>query len=435
MGKEIKQRIAEAEELFWLNESYVPTEGIGATDEITLADIDQAEALWQRFAPLLAACFPETAAQNGQIESPLKEIPLMQQRLAQRGQMIPGRLLLKMDSHLAIAGSVKARGGIYEVLKHTEQLALTHGLLTKDDDYRKLLNERDFFSRYTIQVGSTGNLGLSIGTIAAALGYQAVVHMSADAKPWKKELLRLRGVTVKEYDGDYSVAVQQGRQMSRNDPYSHFVDDEQSKELFLGYATAAWRLDRQLAEMGIAISAEQPLVVYLPCGVGGAPGGISYGLKSLYGQYVHCFFVEPTQCPCMLLGMATGQYERIAVGDVGLSGQTAADGLAVGRPSALVSRLMRLRLSGIFSVSDEVLFAYLKQLADTEGIAIEPSACAGFAGAVRLPTEGKVYLQKQQLDLNQAVQIVWATGGALVPATEMAHYMALGTEQEVVSSQ
>ena len=87
---------------------------------------------------------------------------------------IPGRLLLKQDSHLAVAGSVKARGGIYEVLKHTEELALQAGIRKPGDDYGKLAEPeaREFFSQYKVQVGSTGNLGLSIGMASAAIGYQ-----------------------------------------------------------------------------------------------------------------------------------------------------------------------------------------------------------------------------------------------------------------------
>lgn len=231
--------LRETKEILWLNPDHVPF--AQAQLALTAADIDDAERRLQRFAPLIMKHFPETIPAQGIIESPLVRIPDMQRVLQENEQMpIDGTLLLKQDSDLAIAGSVKARGGIYEVLKHTEELALRHGLLHEQDvkngsaqAYEALAHRKDFFHQYTVQVGSTGNLGLSIGIMSAVIGYQAVVHMSADARQWKKDLLRQYGVTVKEYESDYSSAVKQGRALSDADSNSYFVDDENSKNLFL----------------------------------------------------------------------------------------------------------------------------------------------------------------------------------------------------------
>ena len=255
-------RVAAAEEVLWVNPKLQPAkEGLTKT-ELGMDDIADAAARLDRFAPFIQACFPETAPRKGLIESPLTAIPNMKALLEERfGAVIPGKLLLKQDSHLAIAGSVKARGGIYEVLKHTEELAMEAGLLKETDDYAKLASPemREFFSKYTVQVGSTGNLGLSIGIASAAVGYKVIVHMSVDAKQWKKDLLRSHGVQVIEYEADYGEAVKQGRAQSDADPMSYFVDDENSKNLFLGYAVAALRLQDQLREQGITVDAEHPL--------------------------------------------------------------------------------------------------------------------------------------------------------------------------------
>lgn len=423
--------LAEEREILWLNPKLASFETAREGLPLSMADVDDAEARLARFAPFIMKKFPETAEAGGIIESELREAAAMKERLCEKyGAKIDGRLFVKMDGDLPIAGSIKARGGIYEVLKHTEELALEHGLLREGDSYEKLaLDEaRKFFSQYTMQVGSTGNLGLSIGIMSAAVGYNAVVHMSVDARAWKKALLRSHGVKVMEYDTDYSEAVKQGRAQSDADPRSYFVDDENSKNLFLGYAVAAKRLVPQLKALGVAPDAEHPLFVYLPCGVGGAPGGVTFGLKQIFGDAVHCFFIEPTQAPCMVLGMASGLHNGIAVRDIGLTGLTHADGLAVGRASGFVGRVMEPLLSGGFTLRDAKLYEYMRDLLETENVFIEPSSCAAFEGPALLgrSEEWREYIEAHGLaeKMKNAAHIAWATGGRLVPEEIRKEYIA-----------
>ncbi|XHA16721.1 D-serine ammonia-lyase [Citrobacter farmeri] len=398
---------------------------------LTEQDVKGAHARLARFAPYLAKAFPETAATGGIIESEVVAIPAMQQRLEkQYGQKISGEILLKKDSHLPISGSIKARGGIYEVLTHAEKLAREAGMLTPEEDYSVLLSPefKAFFSQYSIAVGSTGNLGLSIGIMSARIGFNVTVHMSADARAWKKAKLRSHGVTVVEYEEDYGVAVEQGRKAAQSDPNCFFIDDENSRTLFLGYAVAGQRLKAQFEQQGRVVDANHPLFVYLPCGVGGGPGGVAFGLKLAFGDNVHCFFAEPTHSPCMLLGVYTGLHDEIAVQDIGIDNLTAADGLAVGRASGFVGRAMERLLDGLYTLSDRSMYDMLGWLAQEENIRLEPSALAGMAGPQRVCASAD-YQQMQGISaeqLNNATHLVWATGGGMVPEAEMAQYLAKG---------
>ena len=417
--------IKQCKEVYWKNPSYTACEAAIQGCEFSIYDIEEADNRLRRFSSYIKTAFPETEKSYGMIESELREIPCMKNALEKdSGTKLSGRLCIKLDSHLPVAGSVKARGGVYEILKFAEDIALSQGLITPSDDYSVFADEkfRKVFSRYSVAVGSTGNLGLSIGIISAKLGFKVSVHMSSDAKKWKKDMLRSHGVNVIEYESDYSEAVRQGRLEAGKDSMCHFVDDENSEALFLGYSTAALRLKKQLTEMNIPVDAGHPLMVYLPCGVGGAPGGITFGLKQVFRDFVHCFFSEPTNAPCMLLGLSTGLHNKISVKDMGISGVTNADGLAVGRASGFVGRLIEPFLAGCFTVTDERMMNYLRLLSETESIALEPSALAGMYGIV-LCNSGKDLFSVT--DMENATHIVWATGGGLVPEDEMEKYLSV----------
>lgn len=413
------QKIMDLQPITWINPNKKPIDEITGL-EVSKKDMLEAESLWNRFAPYFEKAFPETKKTNGIIESPLKELKDMKIKLSEKyNQDLPGDFYLKCDNELPITGSIKSRGGVYEILSYAEKLATEAGLISKKDSYEKFTETsfKDLFSKYTIGVGSTGNLALSVGIISAKLGFTVNVYMSEDAKAWKKNLLREEGVTVHEFSGDFSRAIHAGRKETDANPFGYFVDDEDSKKLFLGYSVAGLRLEKQLIEKDITVDEKHPLFVYLPCGVGGSPGGVAFGLKQIFGDNVHCFFVEPTHSPSVLLGLLTGEKENISVQDFGIDNKTEADGLAVGRPSKFATGISENYISGVYTIEDNELFRLLATLIDEEDISLEPSATTGLIGPWQKEIES--YAKNNNINWEQATHIAWATGGALVPEAEM----------------
>lgn len=408
MDNELIAKLKSDKEFLWINPNFNKRAIYG---EVSSKEINEANNLLLKFAPFLKSVFKELESTDGIIESPLMTL----------NKFGIKNLYLKEDNLLLIAGSVKARGGIFEILKYAETLAANANLIDVEKDYSQFDSDvfRKFFSEYKIQVGSTGNLGISIGLISAKLGFNAIVHMSKDAKDWKKKLLRENGVNVIEYDSNYSEAVKNGRMLSDEDEKSYFVDDEKSINLFLGYSTAALRLKEQLIEKHISVDDEHPLFVYIPCGVGGAPSGILHGLKTVFGENVYVFFVEPVRSASVLLGMSTGLNSKISVHDIGMDGKTEADGLAVGRASELCCKSSQNTLSGIFTINENSIFELMKELYKKESVFVEPSAASSMIFTKFLDDDEFIkFINKEEISPENITHIAWSTGGMLVPESE-----------------
>lgn len=350
-------------------EIYLPIERNKKMDmRFTLYDAFLTKKRFERFAPLFMEAFEE-------IDGPCYyKSDLYKSKLGDE-------LYLKLDSELKVAHSVKARGGFNEVMVKVEDVLKENNMLGKFnelslDDIRKLM------AAYTIEVSSTGNLGLSIGLCAKAFGFKAKVHMSRDAKDWKKKLLREAGAEVIEYDHDYTYAVKMGRLSAEKNPMSYFVDDEMSEKLFLGYAASIFEVAEQAQASGMSLSIDEPLHVFLPCGVGGAPGGIAFALRSFFKDSVRIYFVEPVEYPCMLYSYVQG--EVASVNEIGLGGKTIADGLACSAPSKLVFPMLDSLVDGFFTFNDESILRAKKDIEALDGKIVEASSAAALLAYEKL---------------------------------------------------
>lgn len=427
----ILEKVANLEPVVWINPDRQTDDTAWDNVEFTLDDIIDANDRFIRFAPLMVKLFGNidgVKESNGILESKLVHLEKLEKKYKEE-KGLKGNLYYKLDSELPVCGSIKARGGLYEVLVFAEKLALENNLIDENKDYSQFADEKfkDLFKKYTIQVASTGNLGISVGVMGAALGFNAIVHMSNDAKDWKKKHLRDRGATVIEHKSEFSEALNKAREMSNNDPYSYFVDDEDSTILFKGYSTSALRVKEQLKKMNIKVDKDHPIFLYMPCGVGGSSGGTVFGFRRVLGDNVHAFFVETTHIPSFLIGASTKLHSKVSVHDLGIDGITEADGLSVSRPSKFSGHTMESLLSGIFTCEDNVLFEHLQNLHKLETIKVEPSSTSSIQAAIDLFNfaDAKKYLEKYDLldKLDNITHIAWATGGNMIPDDVYQEYL------------
>lgn len=401
----------EGQDATWLNGEVAPTVGEAVFKR---HEIQDAAARLKRFEPLLARLFPQSDWDGG-IRSAL---------LAYADPPPPlARLLIKADHALPMTGSIKARGGVHDLLAFVERVAVQEGLIKPGDSYAKLAEPEALktLGLYAVAVASTGNLGFSVGLVARRLGLNAEIHMSSDAKGWKKDRLRALDAKVVEHDCDYTETVARARVASAGARRTHFVDDETSRELFTGYAVAAQELNDQLMEAGLTPTFERPLVVYLPCGVGGAPGGVLFGLKAILGEAVVGVFAEPVASACFLAAMATGQ--AVSVYDLGLDNDTLADGLAVPRASSLVVEAVGPVLDAVVAVPDAWMLDWARHAHHRNGLRLEPSAAAGLAAVEPFMSAVRERDRPLHDRLLGGVHVVWTTGGSLLPDAEFAHVL------------
>jgi D-serine dehydratase len=94
----------------------------------------------------------------------------------------------------------------------------------------------------------------------------------------------------------------------------------------------------------------------------------------------------------------------------------------------LVSRLVEPLLDACATVNDDELCTQVAALHHHHGLRLEPSATAG-AGSLRqllVSEDGRVLREtlRRTCAIDEAVHILWATGGSLIPDDEFAGILA-----------
>jgi len=258
-----------------------------------------------------------------------------------------GRRVILKAENLQRAGSFKVRGALSAL-----------SLLTEAQRGRGVV------------AASAGNHAQGVALAASHLGIAATVFMPVGASIPKVAATRAYGAAIRLEGADLGEAVDEATAFA-TETGARFIHPYDDPAIIAGQGTLGLELVEQLNE---------PAATFvIPVGGGGLIAGTALAIKSHHPDS-RVVGVQSSAVPAYLESRRAGAPTTVPVQT------TVADGIAVGRPSAIAFSLIEQHVDDIVAVDDPPVTEAVALLLERAKLLVEPSGAVGMAAIL----EGKV---------------------------------------------
>ena len=219
-----------------------------------------------------------------------------------------------------------------------------------------------------VVAASTGNHGLAVASVAAALGLDCRVFVPAGAAPAKLARLRASGVELIEVQGEALLAELAAREAAEQAPGTLLVPPYNDPPVILGQATLGLELLDELAD--------PPDALFVAVGGGGLISGVALAVRS---RWPRCRIVGalPAASPAMGAAVAAGRVVAAPLRP------TLSDATAGGiEPGAITVAICAALVEEFVEIEEAEIAAAMRAALLEHGLAIEGAAALALAASL-----------------------------------------------------
>ncbi|WSG33987.1 pyridoxal-phosphate dependent enzyme [Micromonospora ureilytica] len=257
--------------------------------------------------------------------------------------------VLPLDSRVLVKAEHRQRGGSFKIRGAANAMLARYA--------------------YEVVAGSSGNHGIAVAMLGAALGIRVTIVMAAGASDGKTRKIRALGASVVQVTG--GVVERDRRAADIAAATGAVLVPSSDDELVVAGA----------GTVGLEVLEQVPGVttIFVPTGGGGLLAGVCLAASALSLRVVG---VEPMSARRYAVSVARGAPTELP------PSMTIADGLRGQRPGAVPWPIIRHRVDDLIGVTDEAITHALGVLRRA-GVSAEPSGAVALAGALRRGSAGR----------------------------------------------